>query len=274
MGGGGVLAWGVGERRTGPVGGWEAGAETVLVAGVQGSPEVREAHADDVGQALASALEARGYTVVTEQARGEALVSCGTPTCIAQTLEGAGASFGLVPAVWLRTGNRRELTLTLVRKSGRNLNAGKVIDGDLSRTTAFETTATLVDELLLRRSGPQSGAGGDLASNSSLDSYADEPTQRSARPHAWKTGPIVLWAGGAGVFVGIGAAAGMKDETEQLNKGAVAAWSVIGAAALAGGTAWWVVGQKRRQRQGERTEAALDTAIRVSHRGFDLRLRF
>lgn len=253
----GVFALGVGLVLTGSVAGAEA--EAVLVAEVQGSPEVREAHADDVGQALASTLEARGYRIVTDRARGEALVGCGTLACIAQTLESAGALFGLVPAVWVLSDNRQELTLTLVGKSGRNLNAGSVIDGDLS-----ETTAALLDELLARRSGVELVG---------LEP-ADEPKHSSARPHAWKAGPVVLWAGGAAVFVGIGAAAGMKDQTQQLNTGAVAAWSVIGVAALAGGTAWWVVGKKRRPRRAERAGAALSPAIRVSPRGFDLRLRF
>jgi hypothetical protein len=84
----------------------------------------------------------------------------------------------------------------------------------------------------------------------------------------------VLLVGGVGIFVGIGAAAGMKNDNQQLNKGAVAAWSVVGAAALAGGTAWWVVGEKRRRHQSERSEVTTDTAIRVSPSGIDLRLRF
>ncbi|MDH3625461.1 MAG: hypothetical protein OES69_13045 [Myxococcales bacterium] len=236
---------------------------TVLVALVQGASEVRAAYADRVGEALLGALVERGYAVVTDKARGEALVACGTLACVEQTLEGGGAAFGIVPAMWVRAGDRREVTLTLVGKSGRNLNAGTVIDGDLS-----QTTAALVDELLARRS--------ELESNtpSAVPRAADEPKQTSARPHAWRAGPILLWAGGAVAFVGIGAAAGMKDETQELNKGAVVAWSVVGAAALAGGTAWWVLGDKRRRRQAERTAATSNTAIRVSPRGFDLRLRF
>ncbi|MDH3726462.1 MAG: hypothetical protein OER77_02940 [Myxococcales bacterium] len=254
---------------------------SVLVAPVQGAGGVRAAFAEPVGQALSDALVDRGYSVVTDEARGEALVSCGTLGCIEQTLEGAGASFGVVPAMWVRAGDRRELTLTLVGKSGRNLNTGTVIDGDLS-----QAAAALVDELLARRSELESGAPDGSAADrfaiavdggTQVGSKALTPTDTTrapARPQAWKAGPIVLWVGGAGVFVGIGAAAGVKDETQQLNKGAVAAWSVIGAAALAGGTAWWVVGERRRRRHGERSAPTPHTAIRVSPRGFDLRLRF
>ncbi|MDH3485373.1 MAG: hypothetical protein OEM16_14200, partial [Myxococcales bacterium] len=245
-----------------PEAGAETGSVSVLVAPMQGVSGVRDAYATHVEEALSAALGGRGYTVVADAALGEALVACGTLDCIEQALEGVRAAFGIVPAMWLRAGHRHELTLTLVGKSGRNLNAGTVIDGDLS-----QTTAALVDELLARRSELESGAP------SAIPEPADEPKQTSARPHAWKAGPILLWVGGAGAFVGIGVAAGVKDDTQQLNKGAVAAWSVIGAAALAGGTAWWVVGEKRRRRN-DRSEATPHTAIRVSPRGFDLRLRF
>jgi len=258
---------------------------TVLVAPVQGTRGVRHAYSERVGGALRDALEERGYTAVTDQPRGEALVLCGTLACIEQTLESAGASFGLVPAMWARAGERRELTLTLVGKSGRNLNAGTVINGDLRRTAA-----DLLDELLARRSeldadAPDvletdrftiTAAGGDSVGGigaSATVAATDEPKQAPRHPHAWKAGPIALLVGGVGIFVGIGAAAGMKNDNQQLNKGAVAVWSVVGAAALAGGTAWWVVGETRR-RQSERSGATTDTAIRVSPSGIDLRLRF
>ena len=258
---------------------------TVLVAPVQGTRGVRHAYSERVGGALRDALEERGYTAVTDEPRGQALVLCGTLACIEQTLESAGASFGLVPAMWARAGERRELTLTLVGKSGRNLNAGTVINGDLRRTAA-----DLLDELLARRSELDSdthdelatdrftitAAGGDSVGgirDSATVAATDEPKRTSRLPHAWKAGPIVLLVGGVGIFVGIGAAAGMKNDNQQLNKGAVAVWSVVGAAALAGGTAWWVVGETRR-RQSERSGATTDTAIRVSPSGIDLRLRF
>jgi hypothetical protein len=257
-----------------------------LVAPVQGTLGVRHAYSKRVGGALRDALEKRGYTAVTDEPRGQALVLCGTLACIEQTLESAGASFGLVPAMWARAGERRELTLTLVGKSGRNLNAGTVINGDLRRTAA-----DLLDELLARRSELDSDtpdvletdrfaittAGGNSVGGigtSPTVAATDEPKRTSRLPHAWKAGPIVLLVGGAGIFVGIGAAAGMKNDNQQLNKGAVAAWSVVGAAALAGGTAWWVVGEKRRRHQSERSEVTTDTAIRVSPSGIDLRLRF
>jgi len=259
---------------------------SVLVAPVQGTQGVRHAYADRLGGALGDALEERGYTVVVDKARGKALVACGALECIEQTVEGAGAAFAVVPAMWVRAGDRRELTLTLVGKSGRNLNAGTVINGDLRRTAA-----DLLDELLTRRNELEDGTDDALATDgfaitvaggapvgqarsTSTVAAADEPKQEPTHPHAWKAGPIVLWAGGVGIFVGIGAAAGMKNENQQLNKGAVAAWSVVGAAAFAGGTAWWVVGEKRRRSQSERSGAATDTAIRVSPSGIDLRLRF
>ena len=94
-----------------------------------------------------------------------------------------------------------------------------------------------------------------------------------AHPHAWKAGPIILIAGGAAAFVAVGVAAGIRNDTQQLNAGAVAAWSAIGAAAIAGGIAWWVVGEKQRRRKAESTPAVAP-AIAFRPTGIDLRLRF
>ena len=96
---------------------------------------------------------------------------------------------------------------------------------------------------------------------------------KPAHPHAWKAGPVVLIAGGAAAVIAVGVAAGIKDDTQQLNSGAVAAWSAVGAAAIAGGIAWWVVGEKRRQRKTEPTSALAPT-IAFHPTGIDLRLRF
>lgn len=247
----------------------------VLLVGVQGSVGVRHAYEERLGGALGDALVDRGYTVVADSRKGEALVACGALECIEQTLDGAGAVFAVVPAMWVRQGDRRELTLTLVGKSGRNLNAGTVINGDL-RSTAM----ALLDELLGRRAeldgdGDEWAADGleIAAADGTTEGQTAAPRHQPAHPHAWKTGPIVLLAGGAAIFIGVGVRAGIRDSAQQLNKGAVAAWTVVGAAGLAGGTAWWIVGAKRRRGPGARSGSA-DTAIRVSPSGFDLRLRF
>ena len=73
-----------------------------------------------------------------------------------------------------------------------------------------------------------------------------------------------MLAGGSAAFIAIGVGAATKSENQQLNTSAVAAWSAIGAAAIAGGIAWWVVGAKRR-RAG---------AVGLRPTGIDLRLRF
>ena len=79
--------------------------------------------------------------------------------------------------------------------------------------------------------------------------------------------------GGVGVFVGVGVAAGIKSDSQQLNTAAVAAWSAVGAAAIGGGVAWWVVGEKRRRRKVGST-GVLAPAIGFRPSGIDLRLRF
>lgn len=247
----------------------------VLLTEVQGTEGVRHAYAERLGRALGDALQSRGYAVVADRARGDELVECGALECIEQALRSAGAEFAVVPAMWVRAGERRELTLTLVGKSDRNLNTGTVINGDLQRTAA-----DLLDELLVRRVEVRGGGEDALATDEVAVEGAvtlpstDAPRPEPKHPHAWKAGPVVLLAGGVGIFVGIGVAAGTKNEGQQLNKGAAAAWSVVGAAALAGGTAWWVVGDKRRRLQSKPTEAATATTIRVSPGGIDFRLRF
>jgi hypothetical protein len=179
-------------------------------------------------------------------------VACQTPECIEQALDAAGAAFAIVPAIWVRESGGEELTLTLVQKSGRSLNATGAVGDDLSGTSA-----DLVDEL--------------LAQGAAVPASASAPAP--AHPHAWKAGPIVLIAGGAAAFVAVGVAAGIRNDTQQLNTGAAAAWSVVGATAIAGGIAWWVVGEKRRRQRAEST-GALAPTIAFHPTGIDLRLRF
>ena len=87
------------------------------------------------------------------------------------------------------------------------------------------------------------------------------------------TGPIVLIGGGVAAFVAIGVSAGVKSDNQQLNTSAVAAWATIGAAAIAGGVAWWVVGERRRRPKRE-SAGALAPEIALRPTKIDLRLRF
>jgi hypothetical protein len=93
------------------------------------------------------------------------------------------------------------------------------------------------------------------------------------RPHAWKAGPIILIAGGTAAIVAIGIAAGVKNDNQQLNTSAVAAWAAVGAAAIGGGVAWWVVGAKRRRKSGE-PRSALAAELALHPTKIDLTLRF
>jgi hypothetical protein len=240
----------------------ESVSVSVLVAPVQGSEAARVRHGERVLGAVWRALSARGYReAVSPELLGSAVVACQTPECVEQALEAADAAFAIVPAIWSRESGGEELTLTLVQESGRSLNANGVVGDDLPGVAA-----NLVDELLTRRA----------AAGPSREVEAAPPSRSSAsgpaHPHAWKAGPIVLIAAGAAAFVAVGVAAGIRNDTQQLNTGAVAAWSAIGAAAIAGGIAWWVVGEKRR-REPESTTAVVP-AIAFRPTGIDLRLRF
>jgi hypothetical protein len=211
-------------------------------------------------------LEARGYhDAVSQELLGQAVVACQTPKCVEQALDTAGAAFAIVPAIWSRESGGEELTLTLVQTSGQNLNASGVVGEDLSGTTA-----ALVDDLLARQAAAMAAAASEAEAGA-----AQSPTAPSepAYPHAWKAGPVILIVGGAAAIVAVGVAAGIRNDTQQLNTGAVAAWSAIGAAAIAGGIAWWVVGEKHRQRRAESTSTLAPT-IAFHPTGIDLRLRF
>jgi len=203
---------------------------------------------------------------------GQAVVACQTPECVEQALEAAGAAFAIVPAIWSRQTGGEELTLTLVQRSGRSLNADAMIAGDLPGTTAG-----LIDELLAQQRAAAASAMAAAEAGSMPPQQVANPRRRRnsepRHPHAWKSGPLVLIAGGTGAFLAVGVSAGMKSDSQQLNTAAVAAWSTIAAAAIAGGVAWWVVGGKRR-RHGEQSAHPQTTAINLRPTGIDLRLRF
>jgi hypothetical protein len=238
--------------------------EPVLVAPVQGSDALRTQHADRVESAVRRALQARGYGVtVTQESLGQAVVACQTPECVEQALDAAGVAFAIVPAIWSRESGGEELTLTLLERSRRSLNASAVVGDDLS-----VTAGKVVDELFAQRA-----AAAPLPVRETALAPDTGPTPAPMHPHAWKAGPIILITGGAAAFLAIGVAAGVKRDSQQLDGAAVAVWSTIGAAAIAGGIAWWVVGEKRRRK---RTESASPTGLAVCLRpmGFDLKLRF
>lgn len=226
---------------------------TVLVAPVQGSETLRDSWQTRVSEALHHALEDREWVVISKPLLGRAVVACQTPECIEQTLDAAEAELGIVPAVWAEPSGGQELTLTLLRKGGRNLNASAALDTDADTSTTAEI---LVDRLLAQHAAARSVSAERLA-------VADD-TRSRRRPHAWQTGPIALLAGGAAAFIAIGVGAATKREDQQVNRAAVATWSALGSAAIAGSIAWWVVGAKRRR--------APKLTLRPA--GIDLRLRF
>lgn len=229
----------------------------VLVTSVQGSESLRAERHGRVFDSVRRALQARGYKVHTAQELlGRAVVACQSPECVAQALDAAEAEFAVVPAIWSESSGGEELTLTLIQRSGRNLNASRPVGADLSAAAA-----ALVDDLLAQR-----------ALSAQVSVVAVDVAPKPKRPHAWKAGPIVLIGSGAAAFIAIGVGAAARREDEQLNTSAVAAWSAIGAAAVAGGVAWWVVGAKRRRRAGQ--AAAFPPTLAVQPARIDLRLRF
>ena len=235
---------------------------SVLVTQVQGSESVSAEHGERVVDAVGRALESHGYTVdVSHAVLRQAVVACQSPECIEQTLDAADAELAIVPAVWSKESASEELTLTLLQRVGRNLNASGPVGADLSAAAE-----ALVNELLAKRAAqlpvlasapPRKGN----ASHRPRGSLSDGPKHR----HAWKAGPIILLTGGAAAFVAVGVGAATKGAGEQLNTAAVAGWSAVGAAALAGGIAWWVVGAKRRRPA---------PTITLHPGGVDLSLRF
>jgi hypothetical protein len=238
--------------------------EPLLLAPVQGSDALRTQHADRVESAVRRALLARGYGVtVAQESLGQAVVACQTPECVEQALDAAEVAFAIVPAIWSRESGGEELTLTLLERSRRSLNASEVVGDDLS-----VTAADVVDELLA-----QQAMAAPLPLRETALAPDTGPTPTTARPHAWKAGPIILITGGAAAFVAIGVAAGVKKDSQQLDGAAVAVWSTIGTAAIAGGIAWWVVGEKQRRKRSN-SASTPSPAVCLRPTGFDLKLWF
>jgi hypothetical protein len=82
-----------------------------------------------------------------------------------------------------------------------------------------------------------------------------------------------LIAGGAAAVLAVGLGAAVKRDDQQLNAPAVAAWSAVGAAAIVGGIAWWVVGERRRHPKNASVSVVAPT-IGLRPTGIDLRLWF
>ena len=244
---------------------------SVLLAPVQGTSSLRERDGARVTAAVRRGLGVHGYeTSFSRELVGRALVACQTPECIERALDAAGAAFAIVPAIWSRKTGGQEVTLTLVQRSGRSLNATGAVAGDLAGVTLG-----LVEGLLARRVAVGSAAGAATEAGAGAVG-ATKPTGGRAdgrRPHAWKAGPIILIAGGTTAIVAIGVAAGVKRDDQQLNTSAVAAWAALGAAAIGGGVAWWAVGQKRRRRSA-RVAGALAVELAAHPTKIDLTLRF
>ncbi|KPK16062.1 MAG: hypothetical protein AMJ62_07215 [Myxococcales bacterium SG8_38] len=212
-----------------------ASAGSVLLAPLQGSDALGASHAEPVANAVRRALGSRGHLVADgEELWGQAVVD-----------------------FWSRQRGGAELTLTLVQRSGRNLNVSTALGTDAS-----QAATALVDMLLMRQAA--SSVGPDRS---------DAAASEAAHPHAWKAGPIVLIAAGSAAFVAIGVAAGVQDDGQQLDGAAVGAWSAVGAAAVAGGIAWWVVGKKRRRPENSQHDARGAT-VGFQPARIDLRLRF
>jgi len=239
------------------------------LAPVQGTASLRAQDGARLAAAVRRGLEAHGYHASpSQELLGRALVACQTPECLEQALDAAGAVFAIVPAIWMRASGGREVTLTLVQRSGRSLNATGVVGDDLAGVTVG-----LVEGLLVRRdaAGTAAGTGTAAATATATRNATRRPAMR--RPHAWKAGPIILIAGGTAAIVAIGIAAGVKRDDQQLNTSAVAAWAAVGAAAIGGGIAWWVVGRNRRRKNGD-SRGALAPELALQPTKIDLTLRF
>ncbi|MFW2388829.1 MAG: hypothetical protein ACN4G0_10860 [Polyangiales bacterium] len=223
--------------------------------------------------ALKRALQSHQLHVLTrDETSGEPLITCQTPECVEYTLDVANAELAIVPAIWSHHTGSQELTLTLVRRSKRSLNASGMVEGNL---------ATVADQLvthLLAESGRPVPASAPVpapapAPVSAAPAAPAPQTDTPRRPHAWMTGPAVLVAGGAAAYVAIGVGAATKNDDQQMNTSAVAAWAALGAAAIGGGVAWWVVGAKRRRAKRE-SAGPLAPELALFPTKIDLRLRF
>lgn len=246
----GVLSFGATARAaTG-----EQAVRPVLITPTMGSESIEDGAREELVAAVGRALAAEGYSVALDQDRiGRALIACQTPECIERALDAAHAEFAIVPALWERRGGEAEVTLTLLQREGRNINADAVL-----RSSTDVVAQALVGELLSTRAA----VGTDAAI----------PQAEPERPNAWLAGPVVLLAGGTAAFIAIGVGAATKSESQQLNTTAVAAWSAVGAAVLGGGIAWWVIGARRRQ--ADSATEARGPILALHPTGIDLRLRF
>jgi len=250
---------------------------SVLVSEARGSPAARRIYSAAVRQALEEALADHDYRPASDRGHGDALVRCSTPECNERVLRAAESAFALVPAVWTKTDGRHELTLTLVQKSGRNLNEGTVLGRGLSSTVTI-LLARLLAQHAERAALPEvpwvltSGSASTVGRGARAGAHARDARNDERAPRGWVAGPVLFLAAGAATFVTLGVVVGMRDEQQAVDRGAVAAWSSVGAAALAGGTAWWIVGRRKRQAR----EASRDAlpSLRVSPSGFDLRCWF
>ena len=246
----------------------ESASAPVLLAPVQGGASLRARDGARVAAAVRRGLEVHGYHAsLSQELLGRALVACQTPECAEQALDAAGAAFAIVPAIWSRKSGGQEVTLTLVQRSGRSLNATGLVGDDLAAVTVG-----LVEGLLARRAASATAAGTGPGTGAGTGTGTGTGGERG-RPHAWKAGPIILIAGGAAAVVAIGVGAGVKGDDQQLNTSAVAAWAAVGAAAIGGGIAWWVVGEKRRRKSGD-LRGALAPELALHPTKIDLRLRF
>ena len=166
----------------------------VLLAPVQGTQSLRAQQAPRVTAAVRRALEAHGYQVsASKELLGQTVVACQTPECVEQALDAAGAGFAIVPAIWSRESGGEEVTLTLVRRSGRSLNASAMIRDDLPGTTGG-----LVEELLRR-----AGLGAVTSAGTRTDTPAAARARR-AKPGATRRPSASEAKGAAGRTTGGG----------------------------------------------------------------------
>ena len=208
-------------------------ADSALVAPVQVDESLDASLAHSTKRALATALRVRGFTAITKEKAGRNFRDCATPGCNEQVLRAAGdCSFGIAATVWKgNVGQAPQLALTLIDATSRDVNAIGLISGDL-----ISTVERLVDELLVAwRAEPNA-----------IELETPEPTAQPGKKNAWLAGPISMIGVGVGAVGAIGIASAIKGNNEKLNTAGAAAWGALGAAAIGGGIAWWVIGKKNR----------------------------
>lgn len=246
----------------GTLGSWATGAEAqpgpatdALLAATQEDSRSPQRYGALIDASVQSSLAARGIRTRPESKLGASLVSCETPECMESRLLLADVEFGVVPALWLRpeTGGY-ELTLTFIERSGRTANVQASVDPSRPQSAVDE----LVDAGLERRD--RQAAVVDPVARAAMG------TDHPPKSRQWMAGPTLLIAGGLGTLIAVGVKAAQQGctlsvaevcvEQRELRTAGVAAASALAAGAILGGTAWWVVGSKRR-RQGARKHASL-----------------